>query len=83
MSTKKILDARAKTHGIFAENAQMSQRIKELIEGGGTILSDVQKESIDMIALKLSRIATGNPNVRDHWADIAGYATLVANTLED
>ena len=83
MSTKKILDARAKTHGSFEANAQMSQAIKELIATGDASLTDTQREAIDMIALKLSRIATGNPNVRDHWADIAGYATLVANTLED
>jgi hypothetical protein len=83
MSTKKILDARAKTHGSFEANAQMSQAIKELIATGDVSLTDTQREAIDMIALKLSRIATGNPNVRDHWADIAGYATLVANTLED
>jgi len=83
MSTKKILDARAKTHGSFEANAQMSQAIKELIATGDASLTDTQREAIDMIALKLSRIATGNPNVRDHWDDIAGYATLVANTLED
>ena len=83
MSTKKILDARAKTHGSFEANARMSQAIKELIATGDASLTDSQREAIDMIALKLSRIATGNPNIKDHWADIAGYATLVANTLED
>ena len=86
MSTKKILDARAKTHGDFTANALVSQQIKNALfhEMGGSVdFSHVQRESLEMIALKLSRIATGNPNVRDHWADIAGYATLVANTLED
>jgi len=84
MSTKKILDARAKTHGSFEANAEMSQALKLRIGSAGNLgLSDTQREALDMIALKISRITTGNPNIKDHWADIAGYATLVANTLED
>lgn len=41
-------------------------------------LTDVQRESIDLIATKLARICCGDPNHRDHWDDIAGYATLVS-----
>ena len=29
-----------------------------------------------MIALKLSRILSGQSNFKDHWDDIAGYAKL-------
>jgi hypothetical protein len=29
-----------------------------------------------MIALKLSRILSGQANFKDHWNDIAGYAKL-------
>jgi hypothetical protein len=39
------------------------------------------REALHMIAHKMGRIATGNPNIKDHWADIAGYATLIANLL--
>jgi hypothetical protein len=42
----------------------------------------MQRESLDMIAHKIARILNGNPNVHDHWHDIAGYATLVANDLK-
>ena len=34
-----------------------------------------------MIACKIARILSGDPNWRDHWDDIAGYATLVAERL--
>ena len=39
-------------------------------------------EGIDNICQKLARIAVGNENEIDHWIDIAGYATRVANSLE-
>ena len=31
-----------------------------------------------MIALKLSRILSGQSNFKDHWDDIAGYAKLAS-----
>ncbi len=34
------------------------------------------KSAVSMIAVKLARIATGDPNEPDHWKDIAGYARL-------
>ncbi|WP_257617167.1 hypothetical protein [Campylobacter pinnipediorum] len=36
-----------------------------------------------MIAHKIARILAGNPNYKDHWDDIAGYATLVSKELEN
>jgi hypothetical protein len=35
-----------------------------------------------MICHKMARIMNGDPNYVDSWADIAGYATLVANRLK-
>jgi hypothetical protein len=34
-----------------------------------------------MILNKVSRILAGDPGHVDHWDDIAGYATLVADIL--
>ena len=42
-------------------------------------MTDPAKEALDMIAHKIGRICAGNPNFKDHWADIAGYAQLVAD----
>jgi hypothetical protein len=39
------------------------------------------RESLDMISNKIARIVNGNPSEPDHWIDIAGYATLIANRL--
>lgn len=80
----KILNEREKTHGSFDDHARITQRLKAVIaeelflraERGQTPLSDMQRESIDMIEHKIGRILAGNPSEPDHWNDIAGYAVL-------
>lgn len=72
-----ITKERHKTHGDFAENALMSQGIKNhMCAFGRKGMSDVHKEALDMIAMKISRICSGQSEFRDHWIDIIGYATL-------
>lgn len=79
----KITDSRNKTHGSFAENARVSQHIKNFMRScaGYSKLTNVQRESIDMIALKLSRIVSGRAGVQDHWDDIGGYAELASQEI--
>lgn len=76
--TDFLLTEREKTHGIFHEQTTMSQSIKDVIKSGKnwSKLSDQQKEALEMISVKIARILSGNPNYRDHWEDIAGYAKL-------
>ena len=82
----QVLDSRAKDYGKFIEGAEIMQMLKRLvhnyIEQRGTPLAFDQREAIDMIIHKLGRIINGNPDKVDHWVDIAGYATLVADRLE-
>lgn len=81
-----VLDSRAKDYGKFIEGAEIMQMLKRLvhnyIEDRGTPLAFDQREAIDMIIHKLGRIINGNPDKVDHWVDIAGYATLVADRLQ-
>lgn len=79
---QQTLNERGKTHGDFKENSRISQEIKATIHGARQ-LSDPQAEALDMIAHKISRILAGNPNEPDHWRDIAGYATLIVNQLQN
>lgn len=74
----KILKTRAKTHGDYREVAHTSQTLKNLwrAHDGFERLSEAQRESLDMIAVKVARILNGNAAEPDHWLDIAGYATL-------
>lgn len=78
MSTDKLLTERGKTHGDYSEQARMTQRIKATLAVGKNwqSLTVVQRDALDMIAVKLGRILSGDPNALDHWHDIAGYATL-------
>ena len=80
-----LLSERAATHGDYGDNAHIMQALKRLLreQAGWLKLSDVQRESLDMIALKIGRILTGNPNERDAWRDLCGYAKLAADRIGD
>ena len=82
MDINTTLAEREKTHGLYRVHADLTQQIKTIVRGEArNELSASQLEALDMIAHKIGRILAGNPNVHDHWHDIAGYATLVANEL--
>ena len=80
-----ILQERNTTHGSFSENADISQTLKCVMRSkpGYAMLSSVQRESLDMIALKIGRILSGKANYADSWLDLAGYATLSAEDCDD
>ncbi len=82
----KTLEERQKTHGNFSGHASISQALKgeaqRYVVLRGCTLSPDQWEAMEMIFHKIARIINGNPDCHDHWHDIAGYATLVANRLE-
>lgn len=73
-----LLVAREQTHGSFADNARVSQSIKRIFrdEPGWGLLTDVEREAMDMIALKFSRILSGKSLELQHWEDVVGYAKL-------
>jgi Domain of unknown function (DUF6378) len=81
MKTKDLLGEREKTHGSFYQNANIAQTIRWLFREqiGWQTASMRQREALDQIATKLSRILSGQPDFADHWKDIAGYAELAAN----
>ena len=78
---QKTLISREKTHGDYETQSLVSQRIKSIIlerlnhPDVNTPHSGFL-EAVDMICLKLARIACGNYKEPDHWHDIAGYALL-------
>lgn len=82
---KAIIDERHKTHGDFAINALISQRLKGVVYSDWTsypTLPDSQREALDMIVCKISRIlSSGRHDYDDHWKDIAGYARLIVAEL--
>ena len=82
----KTLEDRKKTHGDFERHASISQRLCYVMRDVDMAiwykLASDQREALEMIQHKIARILNGNPDTHDHWHDIAGYATLVANRLD-
>jgi hypothetical protein len=80
---KETLVARDATHGDYAVQAFVAANLKSTMHNtdGWHRLSSEMRESLDMVAVKVSRILSGDPSFVDHWHDIAGYATLVEKSL--
>lgn len=77
-----VLTERKTTHGEFRDHARITQALKAVVRAeGGERLSPIAAESIDMILHKIGRVLAGDPYFKDHWVDIAGYATLVADRV--
>ena len=81
---ENLLHERGKRYGPFESHAEITQSIKRAMHAvdGWMRLSADQEEALEMIAHKIGRILNGDPNYDDSWADIAGYATLVAKRLQ-
>jgi hypothetical protein len=78
-----ILIEREATHGPYFEKAELIQGIKFLLHSSpnwGALDADM-RESLEMIGHKMGRIAFGDYEQVDHWADMAGYSELVADRL--
>lgn len=81
----KILIERGKRYGKFVDHAMYSQALKQMwCDSPGYVRSTIsQREAMDMIMHKIARIMNGDPNYADSWQDIAGYAQLVVDILEE
>lgn len=84
MSIDKTLEERGNRYGDFTDHAAICQKIKLAFLWGPARwdrLSDVQKQALEVIADKIARILSGDPNYADNWHDIQGYAKLVEDRL--
>ena len=84
MTVEDILKERGKNYGSFQENARVSQLLKTIVHSLRTWhnLAPDQKEAVEMIFFKISRIVTGDPNYPDNWHDISGYSQLIETRLK-
>ena len=87
MNIDHTLAERGKRYGTFQGHSEIAQQLKAIIRGyeavRGCDLAPDQREALEMIAHKIARILNGDPDYADSWVDIAGYAQLIANRLED
>jgi hypothetical protein len=84
VSTAAILAERQTTHGEFSDNARVAQRLRAFWRQQPTweSIPEQQREALDQMAGKLSRIFSGQPHFKDHWDDISGYATLASKACQ-
>lgn len=82
----KMLNGRENIYGDFLDVAETCQDLKAVFckrtEGKEEKFAADQIEAIEMIFLKISRVINGDPDYKDSWVDIAGYAQLIVNRLE-
>lgn len=79
-TTEEILAERGTRYGDFTQHAEITWTLKMAFRDHNfQKLSVSHKEALDMIAHKIGRILNGDPNYRDSWDDIAGYAKLAAD----
>jgi len=74
-----LLEEREHTHGSFEDNAIISQMLKSAFRSTPkwSKLTEIEREAMDMIACKFSRILSGKSMQKQHWEDVVGYAKLI------
>lgn len=85
----KVLAERGARYGDFSDHAQVAQDLQRAMQHSGSKhsgeywskLSVVQKQALTVIADKIARILSGDPNYDDNWIDIQGYAKLAQDRL--
>jgi nucleoid-associated protein YejK len=82
-SLTEVLEQRGDAYGDYSEQAHLAQVLKDCIRNSPTYpdMLAIERESLEMICTKLSRILTGSPHHEDSWVDITGYAQLVVDRL--
>lgn len=83
MSIESTLAERGERYGSFEHHAQIAQDLQDVMRKaeGWTKLKADQKQALQVIADKIARMLNGDPNYRDNWHDIVGYAKLVDDRL--
>lgn len=84
-SIDSTLVERGKRYGKFADHACYTQALKSVYRTSPNWnkLEPDQKEALEMIAHKIGRMLSGDPNYRDNWHDIVGYAKLVDDRMKE
>lgn len=82
MSVEDTLIERGNRYGAFADHAKIAQNIKRGMQCEGyDNLPDMHRQALEVIADKIARILNGDPNYKDNWHDIQGYAKLVEDRI--
>lgn len=77
-SVESTLAERGKRYGDFSIRASIAQRLQDDMRSakGWNHLTDDKRQALTVIADKIARILSGDPEYKDNWHDIQGYAKL-------
>ena len=85
-----ILRERGTRYGVFMGQARIAQSLHIVLRHGLEMagkspfdFAPDELEAMNMIVNKIARIHNGDNHYSDSWRDIAGYATLVADRLDN
>ncbi len=80
---EETLAERGGRYGDFADHAVVAQALQDAMRSppGWGLLPAMHKQALTVIADKIARMLTGDPNYADNWHDIQGYAKLVEDRL--
>jgi len=83
MSIESTLAERGERYGSFEHHACIAQDLQEVMrsQAGWSRLAPDQRQALTVIAYKIARMLNGDPNYRDNFHDIAGYAKLVDDRM--
>jgi len=89
-STAEVLEERGTRYGVFMGQARIAQSLHIVLRQGMEMagkntfdFAPDELEAMHMIVNKIARIYNGDNHYSDSWRDIAGYATLVADRLDN
>jgi len=85
MSVEDTLAERGARYGDFTDHAIVAQRLQDAMRcsyGWDRLTSD-KKQALTVIADKIARILSGDPDYKDNWHDIQGYAKLAEDRCND
>lgn len=95
MSVENTLAERGSRYGDFTDRAELAQELQDIMRGFRKIgpqgqivnpwakLDSVKRQALAVIADKIARILSGDPNYTDNWHDIQGYAKLAEDRCVD
>lgn len=83
MDVETTLADRGQSYGEFADGTQIAMNLFEQCQetSGYRRMNAGQRYAVFMFCAKMARLLNGDPNHRDSWHDIAGYAKLVEDRL--
>lgn len=79
------LAERGSRYGEFRDQAIYADKINKVYESSPNWakMAPDQREALRIVANKIGRILNGDPDYRDNWHDIVGYAKLVDDRLKE